>query len=379
MKYCKRCVMPDTRPHIVFNEKGVCDACLSAEKKDIQIDWVARRKELEEILDRYRSNDPLKYDCIVPVSGGKDSHFQTYMLKHEFKMNPLAVTFAQCSITEIGRYNLQALSEIGVDHIMFTPNRRVYRQLFRLGLEKVGDPCWVCHAGIFTVPMQIAVKFGIPLIVWGESGQMEYGGPARERNTLDKDWRARISLMSNTVNKVVDNAVPLSDLKPYIYPSDEEINKLSLTSIFLGYYLKWDAKKQVELMRERTGFRVNEDGPNVGTYTNYENLDGKFVGFHDYLMYLKYGFGRATSHACIDIRNKRLTRDEAIDLVNKYEGELPEKYYEEFLEFLGMTDKEFREVCDTFVNKEIFEKDKNGNWVKREAHVIKTGDATHSV
>lgn len=374
MRYCKRCVMPDTRPMIVFNEQGVCDACLSAERKDRGIDWEARRKELENICDKYRSNDPTRYDCIVPVSGGKDSTFQTHVLKHELKMNPLAVTFSQCSITELGQRNLQSLREIGVDHILFTPDPNVYKKIARMGLEKVGDACWPCHAGIFSVPMQIAVKFNIPLIVWGESGQMEYGGPLREEKTLDKKWREKVSLSGNTLHKVVGDDILLSDLKPYIYPTDEEVNGVGLTGIFLGYYLKWDARKQTEVIRKHTGFKVNEKGPNVGTYTNYENIDGKFVGFHDYLMYLKYGFGRATSHACIDIRNQRLGRDEAIDLVNKHEGNFPTEYYDEFLEFIGLSDNEFQRICDNFVNREIFEKDNNGNWVKKEKYRLRSGN-----
>jgi len=365
--------MPDTRPHIVFNEEGVCDACVTAEQKENAIDWDARAKELEVIFDKYRSKDPAKYDCIVPVSGGKDSTYQTWVLKNVYKMNPLAVTFAQCKCTDLGQHNLQALREVGVDHILYTPNPIVYRKLAKEGFQRVGDSCWPCHAGIFTVPVTIAVKFGIPLIVWGENGQMEYGGPAsrRENNTLDRRWLEEFGLSGNRVDAMVSDDIPLSDLKPYIYPTDEEIHKAGTTGIFLGYYHKWDARKQLKLIQEVTGFKVKDDGPNEGTYTNYENLDGEFVGFHDYLMYLKFGFGRCTSHACIDIRNKRLTRNEAIDLIDKYEGKFPKKYYKSFLQFTGMTEDEFRDVCDSFVNKSIFARNKDGEWVKKESMRIK--------
>ena len=365
--------MPDTRPHIVFNDEGVCDACRTAQMKDSEIDWDARRKEFESILDRYRSKDASKYDCVIPVSGGKDSTYQIYMLKEVFKMNPLAVTFAQCRITELGQKNLDSLKEIGVDHILFTPNPKIYKKLFKEGFERVGDPCWPCHAGIFTVPVQIAVKFNIPLIVWGENGQMEYGGPVsrRENNTLDRRWLEEFGLSGNRVDAMVSDEIPLSDLKPYIYPSDEDIHRVGVTGVFLGYYVKWDARKQLEFIKKHTNFSVKEDGPCEGTYTNYENLDGKFVGIHDYLMYLKYGFGRATSHASIDIRNKRLTREEAVNLINKYEGKFPNQYYKEFLKFINITDKQFNEVCDSFINKSIFDKDENGNWIKKTSEKIK--------
>lgn len=365
--------MPDTRPNIVFNEDGVCDACISSEKKEQGIDWEARKNELEKIFARYRSDDSSKYDCIVPVSGGKDSHFQTWVVKHEFNMNPLAVTFAHCSRTPLGDHNLQSLRQIGVDHILFTPDPIVYGKLAREGLLRFGDSCWPCHAGIFTLPVQIAVKFDISLIVWGENVQMEYGGPAsrRENQFLDRKWLEEFGLSGNTVDEMVSDEIPIPDLKPYIYPSDEEIQRIGVTGIFLGYYLKWDARKQTEFIRKHTDFKVKEDGPCVGTYTNYENLDGKFVGFHDWLMYLKFGFGRATSHACIDIRNGRMTRDEAIDVVNSHEGSFPEEYYNEFLPFLNINEKEFNEVCNKFVNKRIFERDMNGRWVKKEAMKLK--------
>lgn len=370
MKYCKKCVMPDTRPHIFFDENGVCDACISAENKK-NIDWNQRRKELEIILDRYRSNDPTKYDCVVPVSGGKDSTYQTYMLKKEFNMNPLAVTFAQCSITPLGQRNLDSLKEIGVDHILYTPNPIIYRKLAREGLERTGDSCWPCHVGIFTTPIQIAVNFNIQLVVWGENGQNEYGGPAwhRQDNTLNRRWVEEFCLLGNRVDAMVSDEVSYSDLKPYIYPSDEEIERVGVTGIYLGYYLGWDARKQVDFILENTGFNCSEE-PTVGTYTNYENLDGKWYGFHDWLMYLKYGFGRATSHACIDIRNGRMTRDEAISIVNLYEEQFPYEYFKEFLEFIDMSKEQFNNVCDSFVNKEIFEKI-GGMWIKKEFERLK--------
>ncbi|MBW8001705.1 MAG: N-acetyl sugar amidotransferase [Planctomycetes bacterium] len=372
MKYCKKCVMPDTRPHIVFNEDGVCDACVSAEGKSKDIDWFTRYSELESLLRRYRLKSSTEYDCIVPVSGGKDSHYQTWILKHEFNMSPLAVTFAQCAMTPLGQSNLDSLREIGVDHILFTPDPIIYRKLAREGLKRVGDSCWPCHVGIFTVPVQVAVKFNIPLIVWGENGQQEYGGPAwhRDESVLDRRWVEEFCLLGNRVDAMTTvEGITLSDLKPYIYPSDKDIKKVGVTGIYLGYFMKWDAREQIQFIKEKTNFNTSPS-PTVGTYTDFENLDGKWYGFHDWLMYLKYGFGRATSHACIDIRNRRLTRERAVVLVNNNEGKFPKEYFKEFLDFIWMSEDEFDEVCELFANKSIFEKDSKGHLVKRKEAVL---------
>ena len=194
MRYCGRCLFPDTKPDIYFDEQGICDACRSAERKNgVQnsIDWDERAKEFQDILDGCPSKDNMAYDCIVPVSGGKDSTFQIYAMKVLHKKNPLSVTFDQFDATDISRYNLNVLRSIGVDHIHFTLNPEIVKRLVRKGFEIVGDPHWVNHVGIFSVPTRIAVNFNIPLIVWGEQPQFEYGGPkaSRDNKILDKRWR----------------------------------------------------------------------------------------------------------------------------------------------------------------------------------------------
>jgi len=363
MRFCKECVMPDTKPDLSFDKKGVCDACRSAELKN-KIDWKSRKKELVKILDKYRSKDDSNYDCIIPVSGGKDSHYQVYLIKEEFGMNPLCVTFAACKSTKLGKKNLQNLRELGVDHILFTANPRVYRRLFKLGFEKVGDPCWPCHVGIFTVPIQVAVRYKVPLIIWGENPQLEYGGPASAvtSNTLDRKWLQTFGgLLGLSTEDLTKHGFLQSEINPYVYPSDEEINKVGVTGLFLGYYIKWDARKQVEIMKKH-GFRVH-DGPERGTYTNYENLDCGFTGVHDYFKYVKYGFGRATDHACIDVRNDRMTRKEALKIVNEYDGrydnEECRKELGHFLDFIGVTEEEFRKTVNKFRGKNAWKKKKD--------------------
>ncbi|MFY9300372.1 MAG: N-acetyl sugar amidotransferase [Candidatus Nitrosotenuis sp.] len=366
MRYCKKCVYPDTKPQLKLDENGICDACHSAEEKE-KIDWNARKKELEKILEQYKHKDGSKYDCIIPVSGGKDSHFQTHIIKNVFGLNPLLVSFHPRDFTELGRKNIENLKNFGVDCIEFTANPIVYKKLAKFGLEELGDAAWPEHIGIFTVPVQIAVAYKIPLLVWGENPQMEYGGPAvaSTKQYLDREWNEKYGgyfLDKIKPQDMVKYGIELKDLKPYLYPSDEEIRSVGVTGIFLGYYMKWDARSQVEIVK-KLGFNVLDE-PNEGTYTNYENLDTKYVGMHDYFKFLKYGFGRASDHASIDIRNKRITREEGLKLVKEYEGKIPTKYYKEFLNEFELTESQFLQICDKFTNKSLFKTDKDRNLIR---------------
>lgn len=360
MEYCKKCIMPDTRPSLTFDDEGVCDACRTAEAKK-EIDWKARRKELEQILDRYRNKEGRNYDCIIPVSGGKDSHYQVIMMKEEFAMNPLCVTAAATRCTELGRRNLENMQQLGVDHILFTYNPQVRRKLTKIGFERLGDLCWPCHFGIFGYPVRVAVNYNVPLLIWGESSAQEYGGPAalRDHGVLDNEYLEHFGgSLGHGIEELVkeEDGIEKRDVFPYLYPTDEEIKKVGVTGLFLGYYLGWDAKKQTEVDIQH-GFNVS-DRRCVGALWNSENLDGRFVDIHDYLMYVKYGFGRATSQACIDIRHDRLTREEAIELVNEYDGEV--ETVKEFCDYVGITEERFWEVVDSFTNKDIFKTDDNG-------------------
>jgi len=366
MRYCKKCVYPDTKPQLNLNANGICDACRSAEEKE-KIDWVARKKELEKILEQYRNKNGSRYDCIIPVSGGKDSHFQTHIIKNMFGLNPLLVSFHPRDFTEVGRKNIENLKNFGVDCIEFTANPIVYKKLAKFGLVELGDAAWPEHIGIFTVPVQVAVAYKIPLLIWGENPQMEYGGPAavNTKQYLDREWNEKYGgyfLDKIKPQDMVKYGIDLKDLKPYLYPSDEEIRSVGVTGIFLGYYMKWDARSQVEVVK-KLGFNVLNE-PNEGTYTNYENLDTKYVGMHDYFKFLKYGFGRASDHTSIDIRNKRLTREEGLKLVKEYEGKIPTKYYKEFLNEFELTEQEFLKICDKFTNKSLFKTDKDGNLIR---------------
>ena len=373
MKYCKECLYPETKPEINFDNDGICAACKTLEKNQ-KINWNERRLELKKILDNYKSDDGSNYDCIIPVSGGKDSTYQTHIIKNEFKLNPLVVSFHPRDFTELGRKNLDNLKNLGVDCIEFTSNPKIYKKLAKFGLMELGDCAWPEHMGIFTVPVQVAVSYKIPLIIWGENPQMEYGGPASVSNTqfLDKEWNEKHGgyfLDKVKPTDMVKYGIKLKDLQPYLYPSDDDIKKIGVTGIFLGYYLKWDARKQLDVIK-KMGFSTLEKN-NEGTYTNYENLDTKFVAMHDYFKFLKFGFGRATDHASIDIRNNRITREQGLDLVKEYDGKIPLRYFDEFLKEFELTEDEFIEICEKFTNKDIFKTDNTGNLIRDEHNNLK--------
>ncbi len=360
--------MPDTRPEQVFDKDGVCDACRSAEIKHKEIDWSARKKEFEQILDKHRSKDGSWWDCIIPVSGGKDSCHQAYTMKYEYGMNPLLVNFIPCEMTEVGLKNLLFLRDLGFDIVQVGANRKIYREMVRKGFFDLGDCCWPEHIGIFTAPPRVAVQYNIPLLIWGENSQFEYGGPAskRENSYLDRNWLEQFQMLGYRISDLYSEGFDKKDLISFEYPSDEDLKRVGVTGLFLGYYTNWNAKEHLEKMIS-LGWSVNPDGPIEGAYYDFENLDCKWVGgLHDYMKYLKYGYGRATDQLCIEIRHGRMTRAEAVKLVRQYEGKIPWKYIPDFLKFTSISKEEFLATLDRFTNKKIFKAENNGKLVKDE-------------
>jgi N-acetyl sugar amidotransferase len=350
--------MPITRPEQVFDEDGVCNACVSVSKKP-DINWDERGKQFQQILSKYRS-DGTKYDCVIPVSGGKDSCYQAIVMKEKYNMNPLCVNHSPCEMTEVGRKNLEFLSDQGFDIISVIPNRKAYREMVRIGFFKLGDSCWPEHIGIFTAPVRVAVNYNIPLIIWGENSQFEYGGPATqsENNFLDRNWLEQFQMLGHRVSDVVHDGISLNDIKTHIYPSDEEISDVGVTGLFLGYFEPWDSQRNVSTVEKR-GWSRNPDGPVDGAYNDIENLDCKWIGgLHDYMKYIKFGYGRATDQLCIEIRAGRMTRDEAIiALAESSEGKVPTTYTNDFLDYLGITEEDFLQNLDRFTNKTLFKRD----------------------
>lgn len=360
--------MPETKPDLFIDEEGVCSACRSFERRR-DIDWNARRDELLRILERYRSKSGSNYDCAIPVSGGKDSHFQTLRML-ELGMNPLCVTATTDKLSNIGRRNIENLKNLGVDYIEATTNPVIRRKINRLALTQIGDISWPEHVTIFTIPVRIAVQFNIPLIIWGENSQNEYGGPAgaAENNTLTRRWLEEFGgLLGLRVSDLIGQAgIEPKHLIQYTYPSDEDLKQVGVTGLFLGYYLPWDGHQNV-LLAQAHGFETYHKTLE-GSLVNYENLDNCQMGIHDYFKFLKYGFGRATDWASLHIRRGRLSRQDAVKLVEIHDGKFPWDYLGcplgEILKDIDMTLEEFIKVCDRFTNKKLFVCDSRGKLVK---------------
>lgn len=367
IRYCQRCIMPETKPDLFIDPDGVCSACRSFEQRK-DVDWPLRERELKTVLERYRSKDGTDYDCIVPSSGGKDSTFQALRML-EMGMNPLCVTATTDHLSGIGRRNIENLKKRGVDYLEVTTNPVVRRKINRLTLTQVGDISWPEHVTMFTIPVRVAVQFNVRLIVWGENSQNEYGGPAvaAKNNELNRRWLEEFGgLLGLRVSDLLgQEGIERKHLIQYTYPTDEELKRVGVTGIFLGHYLPWDGYGNA-LYTQAHGFETYHKAVE-GSLVNYENLDNVQTGIHDYFKFLKYGFGRATDLACMHIRRGRLSRTDAIEMVEIHDGKFPWTYLgypiADVLREIGMTLDEFQRACDRFTNKKLFVCDSRGNLV----------------
>jgi N-acetyl sugar amidotransferase len=374
IKYCTKCLLPSTKPDLKFDKNGVCSAC-NAYSARTEIDWNERRAEFDDIISKYKSKSSSKWDCIIPVSGGKDSTAQVLKIL-EVGLNPLCVTSTTCDLSPIGRRNIENIKNLGVDYIEFTPNQLVRKKLNRIGLEVVGDIAWPEHVGIFTIPVRAAVDFKVPLIIWGENSQNEYGGPAAAQDTpyLNRRWLEEFGgMLGLRVSDLHENhGMRDKDLIPYSYPSDEELASVGVTGLFLGHYFPWDGLSNY-LLAQANGF---ESFGSVieGSMVDYENIDNFQHGIHDYFKFLKFGFGRATDIASIHIRRDRISRIQALEIVRKNDGKYPWTYLkkplDQILSNIGLTLNQFDEICDRFTNKELFVKDSKGNLVRDESNSL---------
>lgn len=368
LTYCKKCVMPSTKPDLHLDNDGVCNACRAYEARG-DVDWARRKEDLEIILQKYRNRNGSNYDCIVPVSGGKDSTYQVIQIL-QLGLTPLCVTASTCDLTDLGRNNIENLKKLGVDLFEFSPNPLVRAKLNKIGLFQVGDISWPEHVGIFTIPVKAAVQFNVPLIIWGENSQNEYGGPAAaaENNILDRRWLEEFGgLLGLRVSDVLGvDGIKEKDLIPYAYPEDLDLKKVGVTGLFLGHYLPWDGLSNA-LVAQAYGFEVAPT-TTLGSMVNYENLDNYQTAIHEYFKFLKFGFGRATDHACLHIRRGRLTRETGIEIVRRLDGKFPWQYLgkslKDTLAPLGVTVDDFVKLCDKYANKKIFKRDTSGALIK---------------
>ncbi len=372
MKYCTKCIYPfSSAVTLEFDDKGVCSGCQIASMRDVEVDWAARKIKFERLVGRYIDKEK-EYDCIIPVSGGKDSYFQTHIIKNVMGMKPLLVTYNGNNYTEIGLKNLQNMREVfEVDHIFFTPNIGVLKSLNRMAMHIMGDMNWHAHSGIFTYPIQVAVQMNIPLMIWGEHGRADLGGMYSYNDFIEFTYRDRHEHACrgyewhDFMRLAAEYGEVLSkrDLSAWIYPADEEIDRVGVRGIYISNYFKWDANIHGPMMIEKYGF-LPADEPFERTYRRMSNLDDMHEnGIHDYMKYIKFGYGRATDHCCKDIRSGIMTRDEAIEIVRKMDHIKPKDLYR-WLDYVGWTEKQFDEVADSFRDSRVWRKTSRGEWEK---------------
>ena len=358
---CKKCLTLSTRPRIQYNENGICTACRWAEAKKTKIDWDKRWKELEELCDKYRCNDGSNWDVLVPCSGGKDGTYVAWMLKNKLDMHPLCVTLKPQMQTEIGNQNLQNFINSGFDHVLITPNPKTYRKLAKRGFITQGRPKLPFVIGISLFTMKTAMKFKIPFIMYGEEGEEEYGGSTAQvgKFKITRQYLIDYYYSGHDPAEYLDEFTK-DELRWWLLPSNEELEENKLFPTHWSHFENWDPETHYKIAKEHCSLQTL-DKPSIGTFTNYAQLDDKLQDLHAYMMYIKFGFGRAWSDACIEIRAGRMTRNQAIKHVKKYDGAFPQKYLQDYLDYFEMTEEEFWRTIDSFRSPDIW-KNVNGEW-----------------
>lgn len=360
--FCKNCVTSNQRPRLQFNEDGICAACLFSKYKKSMIDWDKREKELEELCNNFRKEDG-SWDVIVPGSGGKDSNYVAWFLKEKMDMHPLSVTWAPAIPTEIGMKNLHSFIAAGYDNILGTPNGKIHRKLSRITFEEFGDNFLPFVYGQLNFPFQIAEKFDISLIFFGEDGDVEYGGSFERFNEskLDPSYTVKSKFTSLPPEYWEKFGIKKQELKFYEAPSIERIQTKNVEAHYFSYFKEWSPEEHYKIAKEKTGFQPNPEGRSEGTFTDFASLDDKSDGFHYYMALIKFGIARATADASHQIRDEIITRDEGVELVQKYDAEFPTKYLKEFLEYMELDNGKLTQIIDKFRRSLIWEK-QNDEW-----------------
>ena len=374
MDYCKRCCYPaNARPGIIFDDEGVCSGCRLVESRT-DIDWTTREDSLTKLLDDYKArqretNNP--YDCIVPVSGGKDSTYQTWLVKEKLGLNPLLVSYNHTFNTPLGLRNLSNLIErLDCNLVRYTTAPGSAKRIAKYMLGKVGDLTWHYHAGIMTFPIKAAVMFKVPLIVWGEEGFSELVGMHNQDDYVEftKKKRQEHSMRGFEPEDLLEEAdcsLTSYDLAPFFYPSDEEIEEVGVRGIYLSNYISWNARTQTEFILEHLGFETAQERER--TFNIYDKLDDVHAnGFHDYLKYLKFGYGRATDDASTEIRHGRMTREQGIELVAKHDSVRPSDM-DIFLRAVDMTEDEVMDMVEPMRDPRVWKKGSDGGWSVRDS------------
>ena len=385
--FCKRCVISNQRPNstvefknvkdeekatINFDEDEICDACRYQDSKASNIDWEKREDALKNLCDLHRNNNG-DYDVIVPGSGGKDSAYASHVLKYKYGMNPLTVTWSPHKYTEIGWKNFENwIHEGGLDNILFTPNGKLHRYLTKEAFTNLLHPFQPFIVGQRIIGPMMAAKFNVKLVFYGEN-QAEYGNNVDENYTptMDKkffsvDDPMDIMLGGKSIRDIISETdFKLNDFKPYIPPKAEYLESKGVEVHYLGYYLPWDPQECYYYATENTGFQSNSERTE-GTYSKYSSIDDKIDMFHYLTTLIKFGIGRATYDAAQEIRNNKITREEGVQLVRKFDQEFPNKYFKDFLEYISLSESEFHNILDQFRSPHLWKKI-DGEWVLKHA------------
>lgn len=360
--YCTKCLMPSSRPRIMFNDEGVCNACTHAENKELGIDWKARTSEFHNILDRFRSKDG-SWDCVVPWSGGKDSSSIAYKLKYEYGMNPLLVTFSPMLPNEVGNKNREALINAGFDHLFLRPDQKVHRKLAKRFFVERGNPKVAWDAGVNVTPLQVAVNFGIKLVFYAEHGETEYGG-----RVLDEQ-SGKIRNFTEVIEHQIgdsplnwaDDDISERELQPYLYPTMNRIAEVEVTAYYFAYFHRWSMFENYVYIKDKIDFCTHPAGRTPGTFTNFDSLDDKMDPLYYYMQFIKFGFGRCVRDTSRFIQNGHLDREEALALCHQYDNEFPSECIDEVLDYLYLNKDELIEIIDRHRNSEVWTRN-NDAW-----------------
>ena len=345
LKRCVKCIMPETQQGIEFDKEGVCAVCRQHEVK-VKIDWEKKEKKLIKLIDQYRGK--YAYDCLIPFSGGKDSTFTAYILVKKYGIKPLLVSLDHGFLRPRTLENrVKTVKKLGVDILTFRPNWKVVKKLMLESLKRKGDFCWHCHTGVFAYPMQIAIKFNIPLVFWGEpsaeyTSYYSYEKP-EEVDEVRFNKLVNLGITADDMFKFLNGAVDIRDLAPFKYPPLKDLRAINYRSVCLGSYIPWNARKQAEIIRKELDWRWDVVEGIPKSY-GYQKIECMLYGMRDYLLFIKKGFGRTAHLVSIDIRNSGLSREEGLKLAEKYDGKRPASM-DWFLNMLGITEKEFMDIA----------------------------------
>lgn len=370
MRYCKKCILPSTRPGITLNREGICSACTNHLLRN-KINWKNRETLFDKVISSIRNKNK-NYDCLIPVSGGKDSTWQVIKCL-EKGLNPLCVTWKPPSRTKLGQENLSNLINLGVDHIDYTINPNTERKFIFESLIKYGSPGLPMHMAIFNIPTNLALKLKIPLIIWGENSAFEYGDDTDEKFgfRMNSYWYNKFGVThGTTADDWISKNLTISELIPYFGPKFDDLEKFNINSIFLGYYFNWDVKMTSEISK-KYGFKESGKNAKIGIF-KHTDLDDDFISIHHFLKWYKFGFTRTFDNCSLEIRNRRMTREKAVDIVRKQKDIIPHNDIKKFCNYLNIKVKDFFEIIERFRNKNIWIRD-NNTW-KIKNYIVKNYD-----